>query len=172
MATPGAWSRVCLLTVITSTLFLLVYLSDKPRIDDALDRLVGGVVFEGDDGGGIVPAELLRLHVYSQEDFVNEAGRVPSYWGCGAGGACNASDQWGPCYAPHDRVRWDQEVEKNRHLPDPFYHRSPVRWVDREDIADYCKPGFLIIGAGKCGTRWVSVAFIRPPFGFPLNSRC
>lgn len=107
---------------------------------------------------GIVPQALLGT-VYSPKDFKNDKNVVPAFWGCGTG-QCNTSEVWGPCYAPQSRVDWPKEVAKakNSRQP-PLYHREAKRGQDANDLTDYCRPGFIIIGAGKCGTRYVEKSF-------------
>lgn len=102
------------------------------------------------DVGGTVPAALINL-VYNETDFVNEQDIIPPYWDCLLG-KCNSSQIWGPCYPPHKNVNWAKQVEKYRSRPPHYQKKEPVS-LDSSDLSGYCKPGFLIIGAGKCGTR-------------------
>ena len=116
--------------------------------------------------GTIVPPELLGV-VYNTTDFVNSHNIRPPFWGCES---CSPRHNtwarrniWGPCYPQHGPVKWSEEVAhykthqpsymKNKNLgtKGKGKHKAP----DRTDLANLCRPGFLIIGAGKCGTRWV-----------------
>jgi hypothetical protein len=105
---------------------------------------------------GIVPEELLGT-VYSSSDFVNDRGIRPPFWNC-EGNRCNITSEWGPCYASHEEVTWSKEVEFFTTNP-PSYTR--VSYMSKStDLAGLCRPGFIIIGAGKCGTRYgFSIAF-------------
>lgn len=110
-------------------------------------RLVGAKDFETE--AGIAPSALLSMGVYREVDFANEAGVVPAFWNCD-GSACNVSTVWGPCYAPPGRVDWESEVERSRG-ESPVYPTNSA--LSSESLEGLCRPGFLIIGAGKCGTR-------------------
>lgn len=111
--------------------------------------------------------ELIALGVYKDHDFINDLGIIPPYWG-------NVTDllpletttkEWGPCFGSHDHVDWETEIEKSRGSIRPYYPTQAVG-IEKNDWADHCRPGFLIIGAGKCGTSvrlrvFVSVKFPR-----------
>jgi hypothetical protein len=101
------------------------------------------------ESGGIVPEELMGT-VYSSEDFVNDRGIQPPFWDC-KGNNCNTTSEWGPCYASHDVVKWEKEVTVYKSNP-PSYTRASYM-SQSTDLAGLCRPGFIIIGAGKCGTR-------------------
>jgi len=79
-----------------------------------------------------VPAELLGT-AYDENDF----SRTISYWD-------NASNRIGPCFPPTETVDWEAELNAS----DIVY--PPAKKL--ESVAGLCLPGFLIIGAGKCGT--------------------
>ena len=120
--------------------------------------------------------------VYTEGDFQNAAGIAPTFWNCSLDGNCDSNEIWGPCYAPHGIVHWKQEVEKHQQddimtpsssgamPPIHFYNHGEQQRIsggggwnshsqqppaDPNDMANTCRPGFLIIGAGKCGTRYV-----------------
>jgi len=80
---------------------------------------------------------------------------------------------WGPCYAPHGNVQWDREaaIEAKSANDKPRYHRTAVRHLDRFDLAGYCKPGFLIIGAGKCGTSSLYHYIVDHPRVLPASEK-
>ena len=166
-------SRICLGFLVATTIFLFGYVSEKSQFDDTLEWLADTTGVGGSDRkGGIVPEELMALDVYSEGDFRNEAGRVPSYWSC-RGGACNTSALWGPCYAPHGRIKWRDEVSKNAARHRPYYQRAPTRRgnMDRYDLSGYCRPGFLIIGAGKCGTSSLYHYLVSHPRVLPASEK-
>ena len=110
-------------------------------------------------------AEVLHLleekGVYSETDYVNELEIEVPYWGLNSTRAerripkATTTAEWGPCFAPHFRVDWDKQIQKYQEPRQPEYPKKIVPHVaspDEEDLADYCRPGFIIIGAGKCGT--------------------
>jgi hypothetical protein len=107
-----------------------------------------------------IPSELLSLGLYTCEDFTNDAGVAPPFWKLSSGSPCStnssATKVRSPCYVPTrpGRVDWKSQANLSSHLS-PRYHTSPVSAsTDARDLADYCRPGFIIIGAGKCGTRY------------------
>lgn len=102
---------------------------------------------------GVAPPELLKLGVYNQSvDFKNERGIEAPFWECRHGSCSKNSHVWGPCYAPHGRVDWSAEVELYKQRK-PSYRAGKAARLDQSDLSNLCRPGFLIIGAGKCGTR-------------------
>lgn len=98
-------------------------------------------------------SELFDIGVYEDHDFINEIGVSPPYWvnGTIVSPKETATKQWGPCFGSHDLVEWEAEVQKSQGRVRPSYPTQAVG-IEKNDWADYCLPGFLIIGAGKCGT--------------------
>jgi hypothetical protein len=98
---------------------------------------------------------LIEEGVYCDRDFVNEIGVTPPYWNNATlqSPKETTTEQWGPCFGTHEHVEWgiEIEIEKNRSRKIPFYPKQGVG-IEKNDWANYCRPGFLIIGAGKCGT--------------------
>jgi hypothetical protein len=144
-----AFPLACLVSVVLVTLLYLGQSSDFVR---SRVKSIGINIQDSAsvDVGGIVPAALIDL-VYNESDFVNEQGVIPPYWDC-LHGKCNSSQIWGPCYPPHKNVHWTKQVEKYRSRPPHYQKKEPIS-LDSSDLSGYCRPGFLIIGAGKCGTR-------------------
>ena len=107
------------------------------------------------------PEELLNT-VYFESDFKNTDGNIPAYWQNyfeSNTSENNTTDDgeilsWGPCYPPdpHEgRIKWNDiahegsiDIEYAKLLVNP---KSKV-----QSVRNMCRPGFLIIGAGKCGT--------------------
>lgn len=108
---------------------------------------------------GIVPKPLLGS-VYKTSDFVNQISRTPPFWEC-RGNSCNVSVVWGPCYAPKGRIHWTKEAVLSRERGGAPQYPAPEPEQTAGDLRGYCRPGFLIIGAGKCGTRYVTIIFIE-----------
>ena len=101
---------------------------------------------------------LVELGVYDDEqDFKNELGIVPPYWGntTHKNPVQTTTAEWGPCFGTHQKVRWEREIEKYNSANPTYFHGAASATVAKEestDWANFCRPGFLIIGAGKCGT--------------------
>lgn len=106
-----------------------------------------------DTGNSDSLGELLDIGVYKDHDFVNEIGVTPPYWNNETRYSPKETitKQWGPCFGSHDHVEWEAEVKKSQGRIRPSFPTQAVG-VEKNDWADYCRPGFLIIGAGKCGT--------------------
>lgn len=128
-----------------------------------------------------LPHELLDLGVYNKSmDFQNEQGIRPPFWSLGMAQIGNKTansstssiimtmspsaikkeqrkPSWGPCYPPRlRRIKWKEEVERVNRTEGPEF--APYRSSNLppgQDVANQCRPSFLIIGAGKCGTRYV-----------------
>ena len=104
-----------------------------------------------------IPLDLYDLGVYKERDFVNERGIRPPFWSNSTSNRNSNNDglpSWGPCYVPRHSVDWQKSVN----AANPEQPTSLSAYEDghsSQDIAGFCRPGFLIIGAGKCGTRYV-----------------
>lgn len=112
----------------------------------------------------MVPKALIDLGVYDPEtDFENELGIKPTYW------EQNNSESWGPCYPPRGAIlgQWHNAsgggggLVYNKNEPALSSSRSKVTTPSSKAVkkpqhppekGGGCRPGFLIIGAGKCGT--------------------
>ena len=107
-----------------------------------------GVLIQIDDDlySKLLPNELFEDRLYSNGDFQNLLGIKPPFWGenetCNDIGE-NCKKLWGPCYA-----------NVNPHWTNVTKYHSLATKVEQnsDDLAGYCRPGFLIIGQGKCGT--------------------
>ena len=116
--------------------------------------------------GGLVPAELFDLGIYKEHDFVNPGGIRPTFWTRENQTASSLLSSWGPCYPSQESVDWPFEMEQYRNAVnnDNGIHISPSLYIEYQpakhagdNVAGFCRPGFLIIGAGKCGTRYVAL---------------
>lgn len=66
----------------------------------------------------------------------------------------NGLPSWGPCYPPQDAsssMNWDQEIALAKEKSVEHAYRHNQETIDG-GIDGMCRPGFIIIGAGKCGT--------------------
>jgi hypothetical protein len=103
------------------------------------------------DSHYMVPKALLEAGVYEAEDYNNSIGLPPPYW------YSNDSSTWGPCYPPKKKVNWENQASVSNKASDnttfTYRHRNSQRPIQQyENLRGSCRPGFLIIGAGKCGT--------------------
>lgn len=147
------WHGWKVLTAVAATVvsFSIAYYVQSAQFTEILTLRGGRNYDDFPEEPGIVPSYLLG-RVYNASDFRNERGIVPPFWSCSRG-ACNSSEVWGPCYAPRGAVDWGKQIAKDQGKQEgPVFHHEPGRGETRDDLADYCRPGFIIIGAGKCGT--------------------
>jgi len=136
------------------------------------------IIINRNSNSGDFPMELMNK-VYKPEDFTNEAGNSPSFWEkpiCQGKGPCHFdSNTWGPCYQSENEVDWSTEVHKSEVHSEPRYHKAPSRFgtskVVGESLAGYCRPGFIIIGAGKCATSSLYHYLVGHPRVLPANQK-
>jgi len=119
----------------------------------------------------MVPKNLLSMGIYDEDsDFVNELGIKPTGWERPNGDP----NIWGPCkFVPRlsdkstakslvwsDRRRHPLTNDTISTLSPEYYRNADVGDFDYSGknsgkggtMGGWCRPGFLIIGAGKCGT--------------------
>mmetsp|Transcript_28140 Transcript_28140/g.39587 ORF Transcript_28140/g.39587 Transcript_28140/m.39587 type:complete len:566 (-) Transcript_28140:1409-3106(-) len=124
------------------------------------------------------PKELMGT-VYKPEDFSNQEGITPSFWKhmhCPDTNECHFHGKtWGPCYPPVNDVNWETVIHESEVHPEPSYHSGPTRSgtskVLGESLAGYCRPGFIIIGAGKCATSSLYHYLVGHPRVLPANQK-
>jgi hypothetical protein len=136
--------------------------------------------------------------VYGNKDFENKEGRKPPYWQdiqlSAQHKATDKADEllqtegilphWGPCYKPSRSklmaINWKSEMEKNRNITSEKQIRYPDRTHDarhasrndkRGNVNGLCRPGFLIIGAGKCGTSSLYHYLVGHPRVLPAKTK-
>jgi hypothetical protein len=103
---------------------------------------------------------LIGEGVYDSNSFENEAGVVPPFWDDNATSSpCKPDEtttlELGPCFGSHLDVDWHAQAnQKDTQIPryTPLMNGASETTKTKNDWAGYCRPGFLIIGAGKCGT--------------------
>lgn len=115
-----------------------------------------------------LPVSLLDKGVYDiSKDFVNELGITPPYWGTQQqqqqqqqDDSSSSETHWGPCFVD-DSIKassWkdqrNDDNDKNNHNIKFEYLHNPndPKWPGPTRQDGTCRPGFIIIGAGKCGT--------------------
>jgi hypothetical protein len=138
------------------------------------------------------PEELLLHTVYDAKDFENEWQVTPPYWedvhesNQNSNSSNNSSliAHLGPCYLPHEQLDWQSLTEdslynesadhiqyvnvvKNRHKDSNEGALGP----GQEDLSGLCRPGFIIIGAGKCGTSSLYHYLVGHPRVLPAKNK-
>jgi hypothetical protein len=128
-----------------------------------------------------MPSTLFDKKLYSKHDFRNDQGIVPSFWS--ENETCiddECTKVWGPCYPPPGRVDWNHTVgelggatEENNKLQ---YLKQKggnkvAQGESNTDLANFCRPGFLIIGQGKCGTSSLYHYLVGHPRVLPANQK-
>jgi len=116
-----------------------------------------------------LPPILFKENLYSDSDFVNDDGIIPTFWNetekCFRSKFPHEEEvctpTWGPCYLPktYAAKNWNKKLLKEYGgvVDDDKYHY--LRGVSvftysqtKNELDGLCRPGFLIIGQGKCGT--------------------
>jgi hypothetical protein len=158
------------LVVITFALFALVdWKSEElgafslfPNAEEGRNRTASsaaGPSKQRNQSRGDVIDLLIGEGVYDSNSFENEAGVVPPFWDENATSPCKPDEtttlELGPCFGSHIDVDWHvQANQKDTQIPryTPLMNGAPETMKTKNDWAGHCRPGFLIIGAGKCGT--------------------
>ncbi len=118
---------------------------------------------------------------YALDDFRNDIGNIPPYWE-----DINESKSMsnklitphvGPCYLPTNdpNTNWHELMDD---------HQSKIKYVDAislekvhggdknvDDLTGLCRPGFIIIGAGKCGTSSLYHYLVGHPRVLPAKTK-
>ena len=110
--------------------------------------------------------------VYSIKDFKNPlTEKSPRYWNdlfqASGNHVHKKTPHWGPCYEPKQSLgeeEWMDLISENKEgresikYPLRIYEKNHSEMNKNEitrfdnDLSGLCRPGFLIIGVGKCGT--------------------
>ena len=129
-----------------------------------------------------LPPGLMELGLYDPAvDFVNEIGISPPYWTLATEQHYKNNDKkqkswttkttpnkdtvvpsetttestWGPCYPDPSIRHWTamNDPTPGATVPYEFIHDpNDIQWSGPSSIDGTCRPGFIILGAGKCGT--------------------
>jgi len=144
----------CVIVLVISIFFPLSLLLWKLKISQNF-RLIKSYRF---------PEVLLDYEVYSVDNFHNSSrGRAPPYWNDllqeqEDEQTINPPPNWGPCYVPRSlpqQEKWESLIlsDKGRKSDEEIeYPNYRHKNKSDEDLSGLCRPGFLIIGTGKCGT--------------------
>lgn len=132
------------------------------------------------------PSELLAK-AYNSHDFSNDAKNTPPYWNDVKKHKKKKEDDEnsdaiiphiGPCYLPKSEPNWSELIEQNQNIVsenDIKYTQVSTRFgekgKDEDDISGLCRPGFVIIGAGKCGTSSLYHYLVGHPRALPAKNK-
>jgi hypothetical protein len=145
------------------------------------------------------PKELFH-RVYDAKDFENDCHVTPPYWedvdenkellGLQQEQPQNQSisssiPHLGPCYLPKQKLDWQQLMEENSSIESATNiqyinvvqrHQdssdsSGLGTTSQEDLSGLCRPGFIIIGAGKCGTSSLYQYLVGHPRVLPAKDK-
>ena len=110
-----------------------------------------GTVKKGGNDIGL-PQILYDRKVYDKSDFT----KGPTFWNqtfaC-AGTQCRSV--WGPCFPPMGKPELEKEVDRLATKGSKLHYSPRPSLATRDSVKNVdglCRPGFLIIGQGKCGT--------------------
>lgn len=149
------WNLLLLAALILTTLmgFLANY-SDFAKTILKRRTPVQSVRVDSNEGYKLaLPKILLQRGIYNESDFVNEKGVVPAYWGSTENDT-DHTRRYGPCYAYRYKqdVDWETEIDNYNRTDVTLFNEGLIRGDDAQDLHGFCRPGFIIIGAGKAGT--------------------
>ncbi|CAB9503720.1 expressed unknown protein [Seminavis robusta] len=104
-----------------------------------------------------IPTILVQQGLYQKDSVANEYGAIAAYWDDSISNNTNGTTAertvYGPCYAYRDRqINWKKAIARYKADHEPWYNDDRRSRLNPSDLQGYCRPGFLIIGAGKCGT--------------------
>ncbi len=116
---------------------------------------------------------------YVLDDFHNEIGNVPPYWE-DIDDSKRANNELitphvGPCYLPPNAPDWhelmDDHQSKIKYVDVVSLEKAHVADKNVDDLAGLCRPGFIIIGAGKCGTSSLYHYLVGHPRVLPAKNK-
>jgi len=133
-------------------------------------------------------ALLARNGVYKSKDFRNEVKIIPPYWEEGAKNQnfrnkTGVIPHLGPCYLPSPSTtplpNWKELMQQNKYIESEqsIVFRDESQRIHGGDLADdanlsgLCRPGFIVIGAGKCGTSSLYHYLVGHPRVLPAKNK-
>ena len=120
-----------------------------------------------------MPQVLLQNGLYSDNDLVNEDGIVPSFWDQKQ--SCikdKCMDVWGPCFPPKGDEDWASVLQEDGgEIEYAMQKKELLTAEDRDSYHNFCRPGFLIIGQGKCGTSSLYHYLVGHPRVLPASEK-
>lgn len=107
----------------------------------------------------VLPQILMEEEIYDESNFINAEGIAPPYWNTSTELFQN-SNAWGPCFKTEAKINWqfysnETRIDSNTstwNVPLVYERDDISKPHDWQNTAGLCRPGFLILGAGKCGT--------------------
>jgi hypothetical protein len=108
--------------------------------------------------GIVLPQILMDEGVYHSSDFENKMHISPPYWNFTTPLFQDTTKTWGPCFIPKAKIKWKfnkgLNEESNLTINVPLVYRRNDKTIRHnwQSLQGLCRPGFLILGAGKCGT--------------------
>ena len=121
--------------------------------------------------------------LYDVKDFTNNAGISVPYWKRGLGKTKirphDSKEVFavGPCYLPKESfslpsVRMEKnEFDESRKKNIQYRETEWENTLDDGDLSGLCRPGFIIIGAGKCGTSSLYHYLVGHPRVLPAKKK-
>lgn len=142
--------------------------SDRQSVEELQDVVAD---FEGHSVA--LPEILLERGIYPPGSFANEAGFIPAYWeGSKGNQTFKGGPTIGPCYVNRQEpTDWEAQIAKYNETGKPSYNIGVIMRSNHMDLEGYCRPGFLIIGAGKCGTSSLYHYITSHPKVLPANQK-
>eukprot|EP00934_Nitzschia_sp_Nitz4_P005299 Nitzschia sp. Nitz4//scaffold257_size48314//12704//14368//NITZ4_007087-RA/size48314-processed-gene-0.42-mRNA-1//-1//CDS//3329544442//5289//frame0 len=163
------YSGICLVVIVVATLGLLdseSLLALNPIASTGTSTVaLKSSNFSMGATDSALPKPLLDLGVYHDSDFVNEIGRSPPFWKTDPAG--DSGQTWGPCYPSSGEIDWIDDRNSSKYV---FRHNNK-RLRSEDTSGGGCRPGFLIIGAGKCGTSSLYHYLLGHPRVAPAYSK-
>jgi hypothetical protein len=128
-----------------------------------------------------VPLAFVQHGIFSESDFVNE----PPFWnnceenpdGCFPITTSATSDvvRIGPCFSSKhtDPDYWETVIQNKKDAVEypPASLRKVPTSTESTALINMCRPGFLIIGAGKCGTSSLYQYLVSHPRVLPASTK-
>ena len=167
-------SRIIFLSLATFLAVLLYTLSDVRVFEPATGTVRGSGTSSSkspqSQWGPLLlpfPEELIGT-VYNETDFSNDFGIQVPLWDTISNSPLlfdddstalkldnptndeqksSQSASWGPCWPTEQAIDWKDTMTSH---PKQMYPRN--KFPSKNNLDGMCRPGFLIIGAGKCGT--------------------
>jgi hypothetical protein len=134
------------------------------------------------NNSNLLQNDLAEKGYYDVNDFENNAGISVPYWKNGLKKTkirFNGNKEAfavGPCYLPKQDLNWSSSLTEKKEFSESRkniqYRES--QWqntLDDGDLTGLCRPGFIIIGAGKCGTSSLYHYLVGHPRVLPAKKK-
>ena len=151
---------VAILLAFSLSAALLVTYTIAPSSTTALRTTTRGGDVTEIPAVGIIPEPLVNLTYRLDQDFLNSESIRPPYWIV----PNNNRHHWGPCEPPQTPVEDWTNLNTSRST-------YPAATGSTTLFPNMCRPGFLIIGAGKCGTSSLYHYLTQHPRVLPAKEK-